>query len=576
MREIQKRYKIKIKKFYDQQEEVIDCLRDNKQNNILYMAPAARGKTLPSLVAALDNRLLRPKRLTLWFMPTIALAHDFIKRIEDKGNYRKILPDLKKIKYTCFTGANDKANKKKQIARRGDPDILIISPESLEDPALIAWLLDIDRHIGQVVLDEAHLFDEWGITFRRSYFIITWLINTLRQQNNNMKVIALSASLPVGKRNNVMRMLCFKDTDTFISLPKAMHIGPKINCYSIKSKTEKKQMLIKILMKHLRQEEKGVVFSPYKKEEVHGQKLEWSVTNIKKDVIPMLNLREDEYACYTGKENTDERKRILDDLQSRNGKIKLLLATSAFGFGVDVHKIDFSVHVQVPDDLDRFYQEISRCSRTPMCGTSSIFYSPSEVAVQTKRLMGTLKAETIKNYLYYMGLKKIKKGNKTISIKRVLKKNSKQFTNKHGSQMSADAYYGHAFEAIIFLYRHNIIDIKPLEDKHFPGQMSTLRKAFEHGESKGYMKVRHGRQNVFVPSLKFPITIIKNITWPQIDRLVKNDRKVRSDRTKIFKKLGLNNTCHWKIIAKHYGLELQNKQEKIVSYCNHCNVCKGK
>ncbi|PKN68515.1 MAG: hypothetical protein CVU54_14450 [Deltaproteobacteria bacterium HGW-Deltaproteobacteria-12] len=577
MREIKKRYNIKIKEFYDQQEEVIKCLLDDsKQNNILYMAPAARGKTLPSLVAALENRRQKPKKMTLWFMPTIALAHDFIKRIEHKGNYYKIIPELKKIKHICFTGENDKSDKKIKIAKKGDPDILIISPESLEDPAFLAWLMGSGRNVGQIVLDEAHLFDEWGITFRRSYFIVTWLIHTLRRQNNNMKVIALSASLPAEKRNNVMRMLCFKEADTFKSIPKAIHIGPKISCYSIKSKNEKKIALIKILKKHLNKEDKGVIFSPYKKEDVRGKKLEWSVANIEKDIVPMLNLKDNEYACYTGNENTDERRRILDDLQGKRGKIKMLLATSAFGFGVDIHSIDFSVHVQVPDDMDRFYQEISRCSRTPMSGTSSIFYSPSEVAVQTKRLIGTLRADTIKKYLTHMGIKYIKKGSKTFSIGRVLKISDKTFDNQRRAQMSADAYYGHAFESIIFLYRHHIIDIKPLEPKHFPYEMNKLRAAFERGNSKGYRNVKHGGQDVFVPSVKFPITIIKNTTWPQIERLVKDDRKVRGERTKIFKKVGLNNTCHWKIIANHYELELQNKNDKIVTNCNHCNVCKDK
>jgi len=117
----------------------------------------------------------------------------------------------------CFTGESieDKRGKKVSISKSGNPDLLIVSPENLQDPAFFAWLISTGvKELGLIVLDEAHLFDEWGITFRRSYFIVSWLIRTLRDNDNSLKVIALSASLPAGKEIVVRRLLSFEEDET--------------------------------------------------------------------------------------------------------------------------------------------------------------------------------------------------------------------------------------------------------------------------------------------------------------------------------------------------------------------------
>lgn len=586
LKEIKKQYKIKIKKFHDQQADVLEHLLDDEagKQNILYMAPTANGKTLPPLVKILEDKRKKPKRMTLWFMPTISLTDDFVKRIGDKGNYRKLTHDLRKINCVRFTGESpvDKANHKVKMARTGDPDVLVISPESLKDPAFMAWLLGSERNIGQIVLDEAHLFDEWGITFRRSYFIISWLIRTLRERNgDDFKVIALSASLPEEKRALVMRMLHFADVDTFISRSNALPIGPRITCHATRGKEEKKDLLLKILRRNLRKTDKhgskfkGVLFSPYKIEKSKFGKLEWSVKSIKKDIIPLLKLKEDEYAIYTGGGSISrgEKKRILDDLHKKKGKIRLLLATSAFGFGIDIKEVDFSIHVEMPEDIDRLYQEISRCSRKPMTGFADIFYSSHEVAAQTKKLAGTLRAGTIREYLEYLGIKRIRKGDKTLSIKNVLRKNNKTFKTPQGAQKSSDYYFDHALEAIIFLYRHGIIDLRPLQNNNFPGKMSTLEGSFERGKKAGYKKLRHGSQNVYLPFIKLPVRFVFNKTWLGIENLVNKDKKLRSHRTKDLTLMGKNQMCHWKRISNHYDMNLERKG-KIVENCNHCNVCK--
>jgi replicative superfamily II helicase len=68
LQDIRKRHG--ITSFLPQQPEVVSCLLDDRrERNVLYMAPAARGKTLPPLIAALEHRRQRPRRMTLWFVP---------------------------------------------------------------------------------------------------------------------------------------------------------------------------------------------------------------------------------------------------------------------------------------------------------------------------------------------------------------------------------------------------------------------------------------------------------------------------------------------------------------------------
>ena len=582
LQDIKKRYGIKT--FWEQQEEVlIHLLDEDQKDNILYMATAARGKTLPALIASLENKRKRPKKMTLWFVPTIALAHDLLNRVEKKGNYGKIITGVHRLNCMRFTGetVEDKKKKKVSITKYGNPDILIVSPENLKDPAFVAWLVSGGGgQIGLIVLDEAHLFDEWGITFRRAYFIVSWLIRTLRDQKVKFKVIALSASLPRDKEEVVKKLLLFDKENTFSSRPGALYIGPKIICYSHKNKSEKRRLLIKLIKSNLKknkngEKRKGILFSPYKSEGTKGLILEWSIENIENKIIPKIGLEKGEYEVYTGDTPSEERERILKDLHKKRGKIKLLLATSAFGFGVDVDRLDFSIHVQVPQDIDRFYQEISRCSRKPMCGVAYIFYNSHEVAVQTKRCMGTFIYETVKDYLKYLGIKSIRKGNKTLSIKRVLKKSERNFKNQRSAQMSADRYFDHAFEAIMFLYRHDVIELRPLRENNFLKKLGTLRKAFENSKSAGYRRIRYKRYNVFLPSIKFPIKIKQNIYWPKIERLVEDDKKNRGERTIVFRRMGRNQTCHWQLVADHYGVGLQNQKGMMVDCCNYCNVCRA-
>jgi superfamily II DNA/RNA helicase len=292
---------------------------------------------------------------------------------------------------------------------------------------------------------------------------------------------------------------------------------------------------------------------------------------------PRLNLREDQVAFYTGDTDIEERERILEDLHKKRGKIRLLLATAAFGFGVDIGNLDFSVHAQVPDDLDRLYQEMSRCSREPMKGVAHVFYSPHEVAAATKRNMGTFRYETVRDYLEYLKIKKIKKKPRILNLKNVLKKSDKKFGNQHKAQMSANAFFDHAFEAIMFLFRHDLLELRPLRANHFPRKMSQLRAAFENGKVSGYRRIPYKGYKVVLPSVKFPVRITKNVTWPKIERLVNEDKVARGKRTERLKVIGRNSSCHWRTIAQHYGVPLRSvrRNGELVKACNFCNVCRA-
>lgn len=582
---LKKRYG--LKELHPQQREILEhLLDDGARQNLLYMAPVASGKTLPPLLKILEDKRKQPKRMTVWFMPTIALADDFIKRISKNGNYHKIMKAVEQINYVRFTGEKPtvKKVKKIEIAQKVDPDVLILSPESLADPAMLAWLLGSERNIGQIVLDEAHLFDEWGITFRRSYFLISWLIKTLRHNEKNaFKVIALSASLPKEKMTLVMRMLHFGSRDTLVSRGDVLPIGPVIRCRR-PTKHEKMALLLSILRRNLRKTDqsgnpyKGVLFTPYIKEQGKQGERIWSVERMRETVVPKIRLKDDEWDEYTGKTNRTERRENLDDLHKKDGKIRLLLATSAFGFGVDVNELDFSVHVEMPEDLDRLYQEISRCSRKPLTGSADVFYDPHEVGNQAKRLAGTLNADTIRAYLGHMGIQNIRKGNKTLSLKKVLAKNDKIYNAERHAQMGADAYIDHALEVIIFLFRQGIIELRPLQPNNFPQKMSRLRRAFEKGKTADDKKLPYGGHEVVIPQVKLPISILRDVDWSELDSLVEKDKDLRRRRTGPLRKMGKNNVCHWALIAEHYNLGLvtvkKDGERRAVTACGkYCNVC---
>jgi ATP-dependent helicase YprA (DUF1998 family) len=117
LEEIKRRYH--IRNFLEQQGEVlIHLLNEKGENNILYTAPAARGKTLPPLIATLENKRQKSEKVTLWFVPTIALAHDLLKRVDQKGHYTKVISGVGKLNCMCFTGETIEDKRKKKIRSR--------------------------------------------------------------------------------------------------------------------------------------------------------------------------------------------------------------------------------------------------------------------------------------------------------------------------------------------------------------------------------------------------------------------------------------------------------------------------
>jgi superfamily II DNA/RNA helicase len=409
--------------------------------------------------------------------------------------------------------------------------------------------------------------------------MLSWLIQTLRASNEKIKVIALSASLPSDKEAVVKKLLCFEAKNTFISRAEALTVGPFLSIHKTRGLKHKEDQLVKIIKMRLRgQNKKGIIFSAYKKESIKGKTLEWSVPTIRQKIAPRIGLIENQVASYTGNTKPDDRRAILNDLHKKKGKIKLVLATSAFGFGVDVNNLGFSIHIQVPEDMDRFYQEISRCSREERSGYADIFYHSSEVGVQTRRNRGTLNSETIKKYILPLGFQ-TKKINQQVEIdfaKILRNENNKLFSSQRLAQMSADSFFGHALEALIFLFRHDVIEVLPLERRSYRESISQLRSNFVSSDGKGSQKIKHGGQDVYLPGLLLPVKIKQKLSWKKIEDWVARDKKQRGSRAHKFIELASGNQCYWRVIASHYRSKLIDKKGREISKCGHCSHCKGK
>ncbi len=303
--------------------------------------------------------------VTLVVTPTITLALDQERATRELG-----MPNIPR----AYIGGNDERNAEiiERIAN-GTQGLCFASPEAVCGRLRYA-LLEAARnlHLRALVIDEAHLVDAWGANFRPEFQLLSGVRHDLLEAvgaGEQFRTYLLSATL-TGETVTTLQKLFGSDSDGVLAdsaVCATARLRPEIDYWVSQScyQTEQQQRVLEAVY-HLPRP--AILY----------------VTEVKQAQQWYQKLRQEGFrrlTCVTGESRDTERRQAVE--QWKDGSIDLVVATSAFGLGIDNAEVRTIIHACVPETLDRFYQEVGRGGRDGRASISLII--PTEPDLQTAR-----------------------------------------------------------------------------------------------------------------------------------------------------------------------------------------------
>ncbi len=321
--------------FRGTQERVIQNILDKK--NTFVIMPTGAGKSLCYQLPA----LVQPGTAIV-ISPLIAL----MKNQVDQMNAFNI-----NAQFLNSTLNKTEINRVKRGTLSGDVKLLYVAPESLNKESNIAFLKE--ANISFVAVDEAHCISEWGHDFRPEYRRIKTIIEQL---GDHVPIIALTATATPKVQVDIQKNLQMEDANIFKTSFNRENLY-----YEVRPKTKIKKQLIQFVKKH--QGKSGIVYCLSRK------KVE--------EVAEFLRINDIKAAPYHA--GLDAAVRMRNQDAFLNEDVDVIVATIAFGMGIDKPDVRFVIHYNAPKSLEGYYQETGRAGRDGLEGHCLMFYSYNDI-----------------------------------------------------------------------------------------------------------------------------------------------------------------------------------------------------
>ncbi len=321
--------------FREGQAELIDALL--RGEDVLGVMPTGAGKSLCFQVPAL---LL--EGVTLVISPLISLMRDQVQALTANG-----IP----VAYINSSLTEIQWQRVMTNARNGQYKIIYVAPERLEAPSMLALAQALQ--ISLIAVDEAHCISQWGQDFRPSYLYIPKFVESLPTRP---VLGAFTATATPRVREDILEALNLKTPLTMIT-------GfDRPNLYfEVKQPKDKYIALSRYLQEN---STGGIVYCSTRKEVE-------SVTE---------KLLEDGFSAarYHAGLSDGERSRSQDDFLY--DRVKIIVATNAFGMGIDKSDVRFVIHYNMPQNVESYYQEAGRAGRDGLPADCLLFYARKDIS----------------------------------------------------------------------------------------------------------------------------------------------------------------------------------------------------
>lgn len=309
-----------------------------KHNNVLAVLPTGAGKSICYQIPALMS-----ENFSIVISPLIALMKDQVDSLNKKKEIAAFINSTMSLSET-----EDVLNK---IAL-GSIKLLYLAPERIESLKFSERIKELKPK--NIFVDEAHCISEWGHNFRPSYL----KINEFLKHTGIKRVSAFTATATPEVREDIITQLGFKDPKVFVRGFERDNLH--LNTIHTNRKKEKCNEIIR---------------------EISGPAIIYTSSRKKAEATAeFLNLKGILCNYYHAGLTPPERRRVQDEFI--NGKTEIIVATNAFGMGIDKANIRLIIHFNTPGSIESYYQEIGRAGRDGNESYCYLLHDESDFAIQ--------------------------------------------------------------------------------------------------------------------------------------------------------------------------------------------------